>query len=129
MPFRLSAVEFDPCYDVIIDQVTDMAYGEQGAPYTGEVVCFYNDAKTLPKIRRTFEDGLPVGRHICYPDINHYSWQTYSKSISYNQGIKISEGFAEDVGGCNDREEDECWHDRSCKEPNVSCRLSCLMNR
>lgn len=77
------ADSFDPCKDVIIDQVTEMAFGEQGLPYTGKIVCYYDEDKTRLKSKRIFDKGIPIGSHICV----RYSYNNeFTMDIEYVNG-------------------------------------------
>ena len=58
--------DFRNCEDVLVDDVTDMAYADQGQPFTGKVRCFYDDEMKFLKSERVFDAGVAIGSHHCY---------------------------------------------------------------
>ena len=127
----VAASQFNVCKDLVIDQVTERAFGQQGAPYTGEVLCYRDEDNTIPKSRRAFDDGRPIGRHICYDKkgIPHYSVsydQSLTKKYSYNYA-NSSRLFGARTGNriCQPSESEPCWRDRSCKGNEKECVFSC----
>ena len=59
-------VGFDICKDTVIDDINEKAYGAHGVLYSGEIICFRDKEKITLKYKRYFENGKPIGRHICY---------------------------------------------------------------
>jgi len=57
---KVTAKNFDVCRDLIVDQVTEMAFGPHGIPYTGKVICYRDEEKTILKYERSFENGVPL---------------------------------------------------------------------
>ena len=63
---QLTENDFRNCEDVLVDDVTDMAFGDQGQPFTGKVRCFYDTKMKFIKSERVFDEGTPVGSHHCF---------------------------------------------------------------
>ena len=83
IPNLLNASSFDRCNDVVVDEVTDIAYGEQGLLFSGEKICYYDGDNTKIKYIRIFEKGVPIGEHICYAIDGRRLW-----SFKYANGVR-----------------------------------------
>lgn len=128
-----NATEFDVCKDVVIDQVTGYAFGQHGIYYSGEVTCYRDKEKAILKSQRFYENGKPLGRHICYNkeglaefSISYNHTSTIKHSFNYalrnsNKGI-----FGESVK-CDESPDGACWNDSVCKENDKWCvfRYNC----
>lgn len=120
------AEEFDICKDIVIDQVTEMAFGEQGVPYTGKVTCYRDVEKTILKYTRAFDNGKPIGRHICYSNNGKpTSSISFDNSNTRKRGMELS-GWNGKFGArkCAEDNIGACWTDRVC-ESHHDCTFQC----
>ena len=77
------------CNEVLIDEVTEMAFADQGQPFTGKVECYYDNEKNKLKSVRTFVNGIPTGTHSCY------RWDgEFGYSIIYDKGKRFKKGLS-----------------------------------
>ncbi len=83
-----SEEDFRDCEDIFIDQVTEMAFGDQSQPFTGKVKCYYDIKKTKIKSIRIFSKGIPIGSHFCHMSTNNKRY-----SIQYENGKKKKIGI------------------------------------
>lgn len=58
--------DFRNCEDVLVDDVIEMAFGDQGQPFTGKVRCYYDAGKRFVKSERVFDEGIAIGSHHCF---------------------------------------------------------------
>ena len=127
----IQADKFDACSDVIIDDVTEMAFGQHGIIYTGEVICYRDSDKQILKSKRTFENGKPIGRHICYDE-----YGTPDDSISYNHTKIKKHGKNQTrlcnlhrkkaaLGYCEQFNPGPSWDDEPCEDNNDECIFIC----
>lgn len=125
------ANEFDNCNGVTIDDVTEKAYGEHGNLYTGEAVCYWDKEQTILKYKRVYQDGNPVGRHICYErngianfsiiyNLSKLKRYSYNYSEEHLKSITISTKI-----DCESDKEGSCWKDRDCGSNNPECIFTC----
>lgn len=127
--------EFDTCSDMIIDQVTEMAFGQHGIPYTGEVTCYRDKEKQILKSKQFYTDGVPVGRHICYTDdgvpLDSISYDNTSRKESGYNATYYREKYGGDIGfglgfdECVSADLSVCWRDRKCTEGADNCMFRC----
>ncbi len=127
----LHANEYDICKGIIIDDVTEKAYGQHGLLYTGEAICYWDPEKTILKSKRTYDNGIPVGRHVCYekdgvPDYsisyNHTKIRNYSFNYSDARLKKFVSGVKID---CIQGEDGACWSGWACKPNDAQCTFTC----
>ena len=76
------------CGEVLVDEVTEMAFADQGQPFTGKVKCYYDNDTDRLKSERTFVDGIPTGTHYCYERDGSLNY-----SIIYDKGKRYKRGF------------------------------------
>ena len=125
------ANEFDICEGITIDDVTEKAYGQHGTLYTGEAICYWDKEKTILKYKRTYQNGKPVGRHICYEKdgIAKYSISynfSKHKSYSFNYSDAHLKSIISPVKiDCATDKEGSCWKDRACGTNNPNCIFTC----
>ena len=126
------ASEFDVCNDTIIDQVTEMAFGQHGIIYSGEVACYRDKDKKILKFKRFFDKGKPIGRHICYNSKGEkQSFMSYNKTSIKTHGFYIDKTtsnkspFLPEII-CNSGNNETCWAEwRKCKEGDKYCTFYC----
>ena len=131
LSMHLHAKEYDICKDAVIDDVTEQAFGQHGILYTGEIICYRDNEKTILKSKRTYVNGKPIGRHICYDDQGFED-----DSVSYNNTSIKKHGYntyflCKKYGnsyGMNHCESDmvnPSWRDRPCNENSEKCIFRC----
>jgi len=123
---------FNVCKDIVIDQVTGQAFGQHGVLYSGEVVCFRDKDEKILKYKRFYENGNPIGRHICYKKDGTPS---YSISYDHTKVKKFSYNYAptnameNNFGGpvkCETSIDGACWKDDKCGNSNdTRCIFRC----
>ena len=127
------ANEFDYCKDVIIDSVTEEAFGPHGIPYTGEVTCYRNKEKTILKSKRTFNNGKPTGPHICYSvkgDKKHFvsydntSRKKYGRIAEKPSYIFFGIAYFKKHYDCSIGD-NQCWFVEECKVNEKRCVFTC----
>ena len=127
----LHAKEYDICEDVVIDDVTENAFGQHGILYTGEIICYRDIEKTILKTKRTYDNGKPIGRHICYDDqgVENYSVSydhTKIKKHGYNTYSTCKKyGNTYGIVHCKSDMTNPTWSDRPCKENSEKCIFRC----
>jgi len=125
------ANEFDICEGITIDDVTEKAYGQHGILFTGEAVCYWDEEKTILKYKRSYQNGNPVGRHICYEQdgIAKYSISynlSKLKSYSFNYSDEHFKNIISSIKtDCITDKEGSCWQDRACGFNNPECIFTC----
>ncbi len=76
------------CGDVLVDDVIEMAFADQGQPFTGKVKCYYDKEMEKLKSVRTFNEGIPIGSHHCFERNGNHNY-----SIIYRNGKRYKKGF------------------------------------
>lgn len=126
---HINASEYDICTDLIIDQTHEIAYGPHGIPYTGKITCYRDKDKNMMKYERAFENGKPIGLHICY------TREGKKRSfINYNNTKKTRGFYLNAYNASRNRwpeyticggEPEECRYERPCMEHDKDCKFSC----
>lgn len=128
---QLQSAEYDICEGVVIDDVTGMAYGQHGMPYTDEIACYWDKEKSLLKSKRAYESGRPIGRHICYEQngvpaysISYDHTKTKKRSSNYTT---INAEMNRRLGPypCVEGIDGACWNDKPCKPDDNRCKFKC----
>ena len=107
------------CDEILIDDVTDMAFGDRGKPYSGVVECFYDKENSMKRYERSFIDGIPVGTHYCYARDGDplYAIQ-YKNGKKHKLGVysraRKSWGFLHCISEHNPKNLCEDEHHRTC---------------
>ena len=129
----LQAVEFDLCNDTVIDAETEDAYGPHGIPYTGEILCYRDKDKKILKSKRAFDNGKPIGKHICFnKDGAKSTYMSYNKTKIRAKGIYTGKRTSNEASWFHPKVEctggisEECWTvGRECKQGDKYCVFSC----
>jgi len=125
------AEEFDVCKDMVIDNVTEMAFGQHGILYTGEVTCYRDNDKNILKSKRAFKNGKPIGRHICYDDhgvpynsvsYNHTTIKKHGSNRTRSCNLHRKKAA---LGYCEQYNPGPVWDDEPCKVNSEKCIFSC----
>ena len=127
----VQALEFDVCKDTVIDQTKEIAYGQHGIPYSGKIICFRDEEKTILKYKRYFVKGKPIGRHICFDEEG-----IANESVSYDNSGKKKHGYNYTAFSkkwnytikgvdCPADITAICWRERPCDDKLKDCSFKC----